>query len=224
MEEKSAEKELLEQLNTDKRSVKIQAIVKLARVGQSEQALRAVIPMMTIQDRELSFFAVQAANKIAQKLGINLSTYTNQPQYSQTNSNNTINRDSFLNADSTNAPKLLKIVREQTANIPQDWLPAIGTFLVKYGSKIDANFIKKQLLNDNSNLCLPFLNAAERHAKEILPEVLPNLLASQESLVRSRAISLLQKIDPQEAEHHFTDLLVSRNAENRLHMQRIVNG
>lgn len=216
MEEKSAEKELLEQLNTDKRSVKIQAIVKLARVGQSEQALKAVIPVMTIQDRELSFFAVQAANKIAQKLGINLSTYTNQPQYSQTNSNNTINRDSFLNADSTNAPKLLKIVREQTANIPQDWLPAIGTFLVKYGSKIDANFIKKQLLNDNSNLCLPFLNAAERHAKEILPEVLPNLLASQESLVRSRAISLLQKIDPQEAEHHFTDLLVSRNAENRL--------
>lgn len=216
MADNSKEKEILEQLNTDKRSVKIQAIVKLARVGQSEDALNAVIPLMSIDDRELSFFATQAAGKISQKLGINLSDYLGNNKSNSNASTDEINRDTFLNADQQNAPKLLKIIRENTESLQKDWLPAIGYFLTKYGSNEDSSFIKQQLLNDNSNLCLPFLNAAEHYSKDILPEILPNLLASQESLVRSRAISILQKIDPQEAENHFADLLVSNNPENRL--------
>ena len=64
------EQELIAQLASDKRSVKIQAIVKLTRVGKTEHALKAILPLISSEDREISFFASQAAAKISQKSGI----------------------------------------------------------------------------------------------------------------------------------------------------------
>lgn len=217
MSEITPEQELLNQLKTDKRSIKIQAIVKLSRIGKTEATLQEIVPIMNSDDRELSFFAAQAASKICNKLGIDLNEYIGKHNLSAPSQpKGILNRESFLNPSKEKIPELLRLIRNEPKKISQSLLPAVGAFLTRHGSVDDSEFIKSQLLTDNSNLSLPFLNAAESIAPGVLLEVLPNLLASGECLVRSRAICALQKIDAVEAERHFADLLASRNAENRL--------
>jgi len=219
----SEEKELISQLNSDKRSVKIQAIVKLTRAGKSEQAIRALLPFLSCDDRELSFFANQAAGKIAERIKVDLKQLSgNEPVASTIDEASTEqttmapSRETFLNARKDQAEELLDLIRNSPEKIPDEAMPAVGAFLSRHGGISDAGFIERQLLKDNSNLALPFINAAESIAPAILPRVLPNLLASNEPLVRSRSVSALRKIDPDEAERHFSDLLSSRNPENRL--------
>jgi HEAT repeat protein len=219
----SEEKELISQLNSDKRSVKIQAIVKLTRAGKSEQAIRSLLPFLTCEDRELSFFANQAAGKIAERLKIDINQLSGEEPVVTTaeatpkqQAGMLLSRETFLNARKDQAEQLLDIIRNSPEKIPDEVIPAVGAFLSRHGGISDAGFIEKYLLKDNSNLALPFINAAESIAPAILPRVLPNLLASNEPLVRSRSVSALRKIDPDEAERHFSDLLSSRNPENRL--------
>jgi HEAT repeat protein len=210
------ELELVKLLQTGNRTAQLQAIVKLTRMGKTEETLRVVIPFISLDDRELSFFAEQAATKIAQKLKIDLNHYIRVNEFEPVVENSNLSREMFLRPVPEKVDELLDIIRFEPEKLHKDILPAVGVFLTRYGSSEDADFIKTQLLNDNSNLALPFLAAAESKAKEILPEVLANLLASPENLVRSRAITVLQRIDAIEAERHFADLLGSKNAENRL--------
>ena len=216
----NTEKELIEQLGSDKRSLRIQAIVKLTRAGSSEEALRALTPLASTDDREEAFFASQAIAKISQKLGANITVApkntvpTNnsvEPPDSQT-----ITAKDFLEVKPDRAPILLQYVRTKANEIPEDVLPSIGVFLGKYGDKADAPFIQNYLINHHDNLTLPYISAAERIDPSLLTKALPYLLASNESLVRSRAVMALRKIDPVEAERHFLNLLASKQAENRL--------
>ncbi len=213
----NAETELIAQLNSDKRSVKIQAIVKLTRAGQTEQALRALLPFLKSDDREISFFATQAAGKIAQKAGLNLDNFLEKSAENYVSSSSgALTAEMFLSPPAERVTELLNFIRHSEDQIPENVLPAVGVFLNRHGDISDAPFIEKQLLKDSSNLALPYLNAAENVAAVILPRVLPGLLASREPLVRSRAVSALRRIDPEEAERHFSDLLASRNPEDRL--------
>lgn len=215
----TAENELIAQLKSDKRSVRIQAVVKLTRVGQTEHSLRALAPLISGEDREISFFASQAANKIAQKAGLSLQSFLESHDTGhsdESEESETLTRESFLSPEKSRIGELLDLIRTSPEKISEKVLPAVGVFLGKHGDISDAPFIEKQLLKDNSNLALPFINAAESIASMILPRVLPNLLASREPLVRSRSISALLRIDSEEAERHFSDLLASRNPENRL--------
>ena len=216
----SEENELIAQLNSDKRSVKIQAIVKLTRAGKSEQAIRALLPYLDSTDRELSFFANQAAGKIAERAKIDLNQLSGNEAVAAVTPGQSnelsLSRETFLNAGKEQAKTLLETLRNTPEKIPDEVLPAVGVFLSRHGGISDAGFLEKNLLKDNSNLALPFINAAESIAPSILPRVLPHLLASNEPLVRSRSVSALRKIDPEEAERHFSDLLTSRNPENRL--------
>jgi HEAT repeat protein len=217
----SEENELIAQLNSDKRSVKIQAIVKLTRAGKGELAIKALLPYLDSSDREISFFASQAAGKIAQRAKIDLASLTEERESASVAmpaeaSVSPYTRETFLNASKEKVSALLDTIRTSPEKIPDESLPAVGVFLSRHGGIIDAGFLEKHLLKDNSNLALPFINAAESIAPNILPRVLPHLLASSEPLVRSRSVSALRKIDPEEAERHFSDLLTSRNPENRL--------
>ncbi len=213
----TTENELIAQLSSDKRSVKIQAIVKLTRVGKTEQALQALAPYVNSSDREISFFAAQAAGKIAQKANLDLDTFLESSARTGESSDDwRTTATAFLSPAKEKVPELLELVRKNSDSIPEKALPAVGVFLSRHGNISDAKFIEQQLLKDSSNLALPFMNAAETVASVILPRVLPGLLASREPLVRSRAVSALRKIDPEEAERHFSDLLASRNPEDRL--------
>lgn len=213
----NAETELIAQLSSDKRSVKIQAIVKLTRAGQTELALRALLPFIKSDDREISFFANQAAGKIAQKAGLNLDDFLEGSAHKDNaNTSGVLTAEVFLSPPAEKVTELLNFIRQSAEQIPEEILPAVGVFLNRHGDISDAPFIEKQLLKDSSNLALPYLNAAENVAAVILPRVLPGLLASREPLVRSRAVSALRRIDPEEAERHFSDLLASRNPEDRL--------
>lgn len=235
------EQELITQLSSNKRSVRIQAIVKLTRAGKSEQSLAALQPLMNENDREISFFATQAATKIAQKLKINLDDYCPDNQLKGINKDNNrepqsepnsepnsepdsqssnvqifFSRKNLLSPEKESIESLLNAIRQEPEKITDDLLPAVGAFLNRHGDASDGALLERFLLKENSNLALPLISAAEHIAPAILPRVLPNLLASPEPLIRSRSVSALRKIDPEEAERHFSDLLSSRNAEDRL--------
>ncbi len=212
----TAESELIAQLRSDKRTVRIQAIVKLTRAGQSEQALRALAPFARSDDRETAFFASQAINKIEQKTGLKLQEILNESVQAAEADHQSLSAKTFLTPPQEKINELLELIRSTPETISVELLPAVGVFLGRYGNMGDAQFIEQQLMTDNSNLALPFINAAENVAPQVLPRVLPTLLASREPLVRSRAVSALRKIDPDEAERHFSDLLASRDPEDRL--------
>lgn len=219
MSASNTEQEQIEQLSSDKRSLRIQAIVKLTRAGSTEAALQALTPLVTHGDREESFFATQAISKISQKLGINIETVLKNAQSSQS-TENPANRvytvKDFLEARPDTAPALLQFIRTRPNEIPEDALPSVGVFLGKFGDKSDTPFIQNYLKQHHDNLTLPYISAAEKIDPSMLPPVLPYLLASNESLVRSRAVMALRKIDQIEAERHFLNLLASKQAENRL--------
>ena len=114
MSEITPEQELLNQLKTDKRSIKIQAIVKLSRIGKTEATLQEIVPIMNSDDRELSFFAAQAASKICNKLGIDLNEYIGKHNLSAPSQpKGILNRESFLNPSKEKIPELLRLIRNE---------------------------------------------------------------------------------------------------------------
>ncbi len=235
MSDQNKEQELIEQLSSDKRSLRIQAVVKLTRVGNSQAALAALSALAAKGDREEAFFISQAIAKITQKLEKKLGSFNNTtpntsevtetPQntnnanqyYYQNNSETkSLTTYDFLSATNERAATLLKYVREHPSEIPEALLPSVGVFLGKFGDTRDSDFILKYLQTHHNTLTLPYISAAEKIDSKILIPVLPYLLASKEALVRSRAVMVLQKIDQTEAERHFLHLLASTQAEDRL--------
>lgn len=216
MTDQNKEQELIEQLGSDKRSLRIQAIGTLTRVGNSKTALEAVRNLMNSTDREESFFASQAAAKIAQRLAPKNSVYQESASKVDYSDIHNLTPKNFLECPKSDAQSLLSIIRRHANEIPEEVLPSVGVFLGKYGDVNDAPFISNYLMHNSSNMTLPYISAAERINPVILTPVLPNLLASEESLVRSRAVMALRKIDSTEAERHFLRLLSSKAAEDRL--------
>ncbi|MEW6711341.1 MAG: HEAT repeat domain-containing protein [Candidatus Riflebacteria bacterium] len=209
------EKELIEQLASPKRSLVIQAIVKLSRAGRSKAALEALLPFLNSKDREISFFSFQSAGKIAEKSGINFSDFVKEQSLAQP-SESQLSRQELLNPGKDKIPVILAQIRNEPDKLPREVLPAVAIFLSRHGDLSDGQFLEKFLLQEDSTLALPFIEAAERIAPTVLTRSLPHLLASREPLLRSRSISALRRIDPEEAERHFSDLLASRNPEDRL--------
>ena len=209
MSEQTNEQLLIEQLSSNKRSLRIQAVVKLSRIGKTEAALSALSNLASKGDREESFFATQAIAKISQKQSSRTSKTVEAPAESisnniQTNTeNHTFISNDFLNVEKEKVPFLLEIIRTKPNELPEDVLPSVGVFLGKYGDVSDSGFIQNYLMNHQDNLTLPYISAAEKIDSKILYPVLPYLLASRESLVRSRAVMALRKIDQVEAERHF---------------------
>ena len=221
-EQSNEELLLIEQLSSDKRSLRIQAVVKLSRIGKSDAALEALSSLVSQGDREESFFASQAIAKISQKLSPKLekrsaiTAETSQDNLQINTEDHQLNSNDFLSVPKEKAPALLQLVRTKSNELPEDILPSVGVFLGKYGDASDGPFIQNYLINHQDNLTLPYISAAEKIDSKILYPVLPYLLASKESLVRSRAVMALRKIDPTEAERHFLHFLASTKAEDRL--------
>lgn len=215
MAENLQEKELITQLSSDKRSLVIQAIVKLTRIGRTKDSIQALVPLLNSSDREISFFSFQAAGKIAQKAGVDLQELIKDYQPAQESGEN-LTREELLSTKAEKGKETLFKVRRLYDKISDELLPSVAVFLRRYGDVSDAPFLEKCLANESSNLALPFIEAAEKIAPQALARNLPHLLASKEPLVRSRSVSALRRIDPEEAERHFSDLLASRNPEDRL--------
>ena len=211
----NTEQELIAQLSSDKKSLRINAITRLLRSGSSKEALEALTPFLTKGSREEVLYATQAIAKISKKLGISVPADSTQPPTINNNNSKEPSVKDFLEAKRDQAPNLLQYIRN-TENIPEDLMPSIGVFLGKHGDKSDTSFIQNYLIHHNDNLTLPYISAAEKIDISILIPVLPYLLASSEPLVRSRAVMALRKIDSKEAERHFLNLLASKKAENRL--------
>ena len=158
MSEQTNEQLLIEQLSSEKRSLRIQAVVKLSRIGKTEAALEALSNLASNGDREESFFASQAIAKISQKLFSKVPKPVETPVES-VSEDNQINGENhrfisndFLSVDKDKAPALLQIIRTKPDQIPEDVLPSVGVFLGKYGDVSDSEFIQNYLVNHQDNL------------------------------------------------------------------------
>ena len=204
------EKELLESLNSDKRNIKLQAIVKLARISKEKSTLDAIMTLLSSNDREISFYANQACTKISQRLGIPFE----KPAFNQQIKK--LNSKSFRKPNEKDIPILLETIRKNPEQIENNALASAAKFLSQYGDISDSTTLEKYLTQNSSSACLAFIDTAEKIAPSMLKRKLPELLKSQAPLIRSRAIKALYQFEPGEAERHFSDLLSSRNAEDRI--------
>ncbi|HNV70190.1 MAG TPA: hypothetical protein PKO06_10865 [Candidatus Ozemobacteraceae bacterium] len=203
----SGEQELIAQLQSDKRSVRVAAIVQLAKVSRDRQVLLKLRDLAQSGDREVSFFAAQAVARIQSRLG---------EQSADQASGAGLTREKLIKPLKDEIAPLLALIRQNPAVIAEELRLAVADFLSRYGEAADGQIVKTWLESCQDNLGLYYIDALESLNPSLLEPLLPALLASALPLVRSRAIVALQKIDPEEALAHLQELLASRQPEQRL--------
>ncbi|MFZ2956931.1 MAG: hypothetical protein WA705_08590 [Candidatus Ozemobacteraceae bacterium] len=205
-DEEKPQDDLLTQLLSPKRSARVAAIVQLSRTSSDRSVLRKLREMASDSDREIALFASQAVTRIQARLG-------EQPTGGPAGG---LLRDSLLVPIPAEVPKLLEMIRVGPSELPEDLRPAAAEFLGRFGKTQDSSILKEWLLGVTSNLAFPFLEALETLAPSEVAPLLPPLLASDQPLVRGRAVVALQRIDFEEALNHLSEMFVSRNPEARL--------
>jgi len=198
---------LLANLASQKRTVKVAAIVELSKIASEPEVLRRLQALALESDREIAHFASQAISRIQSLVGVVVQGPISRDKLS---------RQQFLMPLATEIPELLKFIREKPNDIPDELKPFAAEFLGKNGTERDVSIILSWLESCDSLIALSYIEAAENLSPKALVPLLPILLASQHPLVRVRAITALQKIDPEEAFAHLSELLGSRHAEERI--------
>ncbi|MBF0501930.1 MAG: hypothetical protein HQM09_17460 [Candidatus Riflebacteria bacterium] len=205
--EESPERALLIELDSPKKTVRAAAIVKAAKIAKDPLIIRKLQMIEQSQDRELSLVAKQAIARIQSRVG----------ELKATSFNGTsLTRENLLLPLPVEVPLVLKYIREDPNRVSEDLRATVAEFLGKHGAATDAEYLLQWLAGTTSLLALPFIEALEILFPKSLLTVLPNLLASEVPLVRVRAILTLRRIDPDEAAAHFSELIGSRKAEERL--------
>lgn len=203
--------ELLSQLSSNKKSAVISAIVQLAKVANDEDTVYKLRKLAETADREVSFFATQAIIKIESRMH----SQKNETPESQS-IQFTLSVTKLIAPLKSEIDVIKNFIRNNRTSISEDLAPAVAVFLGKHGDKEDIPWLVEKLNSFKSNLVLPFIDALENLSSIDLVPHLPNLLASEYPLVRSRAIMALRKIDPDEALAHLSELLASRKVEEKL--------
>ncbi|MBF0500173.1 MAG: hypothetical protein HQM09_08570 [Candidatus Riflebacteria bacterium] len=213
---------LLTQLSSPKRSARVSAIVQLSRISSDRSALRMLREMTFDADREIALFASQAVTRIQARLGEKTPADASSDGFL---------RESLLVPTPSEVPKLLEMIRNEPNALAEDLRPAAAEFLARFGKARDAAILKGWLegitpfgqtsgaaasCSAVPNVAFPVLEALEILAPGEVAPLLPPLLASDQPLVRGRAILALQRIDFEEALAHLSEILVSRNPEARL--------
>ncbi len=213
MADTSLERQLLEQLGSEKRTLRVNAVVQLAKTAASNEALKALQQLADGSDRELSFFAAQALSRIRARRG---DAVADEPEAPATGNGPEITRTRLLSPQRAEIEPLLSRIRSDPAAIPEELQPPAAAFLGRYGREDDVSFLTHWLGDGQSGLIIPVIEAIEALAPPALMAHFPMLLASNHPIVRIRAIAALRKVDEQEAEAHLSELLASRKSEERI--------
>lgn len=217
MADLSLEHQLLGQLGSENRTLRVNAIVQLAKTASSGEALKALQQLSDGSDRELSFFAAQAVIRIRSRLGDRApeeAAGAGSPLPAPGGPE--ITRSRLLSPRPEEVEPLLARIRAAPESISGELQPPAAAFLGKYGCEDDVSFFINWLGDGQSGLIIPVIEAVEALAPHALTAHFPMLLASNHPIVRIRAISALRKIDEEEAEAHLSELLASRRSEDRI--------
>ncbi len=219
MADQSFERSLLEQLSSEKRTLRVNAVVQLAKTAGSNEALKALQQLADGADRELSFYAAQAVSRIRARRGESPSE-EQSPQAQQHGpaepNGPTITRTRLLSPQPSEVQCLLTRIRAAPEAVPEELRPPAAAFFGRFGREDDVSFLTGWLDDTQSGLIVPVIEAIEALAPHALTAHFPRLLSSDHPIVRMRAISALRRIDPEEAEAHLSELLASRHGEERM--------
>lgn len=213
MADTSLERQLLEQLGSEKRTLRVNAVVQLAKTATSNEALKALLQLADGSDRELSFFAAQAVSRIRSRRG---DAVSNEPEAPVTGSCPEITRTRLLSPQRAEVEPFLSRIRSDPGSVSEELQPPAAAFLGRYGREDDVTFLTHWLGDGQSGLIIPVIEAIEALAPHALTAHFPMLLASNHPIVRIRAIAALRRVDEQEAEAHLSELLASRKSEERI--------
>lgn len=223
MADTTLERQLLEQLGSENRTLRVNAIVQLAKSTASNDALKALQQLADGNDRELSFFAAQAISRIRSRRGdraTEAAADAGSPLPASGGSIQTgeveITRSKLFSPQPKDIDRFLARIRTAPDSISEELHPPAAVFLGKYGREDDVSFLIGWLGDGQSGLIIPVIEAIEALAPHALTAHFPMLLASNHPLVRIRAISALRRIDEDEAEAHLSELLASRRSEDRI--------
>jgi len=219
MSDQSFERSFLEQLSSEKRTLRVNAVVQLAKTAGSNEALKALQQLADGADRELSFYAAQAISRIRARRGDSSpeeqNTQTHQQGAAQADGP-AITRTRLLSPQPSEVQCILTRIRSAPKSLPEELRPPAAAFFGRFGRENDVSFLAAWLDDPDSGLIVPVIEAIEALAPHALTAHFPRLLSSNHPIVRMRAISALQRIDPEEAEAHLSELLASRRGEERM--------
>lgn len=201
------EKELLADLSSAKRTVKVAAVVELSKISSHPSVFRALQKVVFETDREVSLFATQAVARIQSRIGTKVEIHF---------TGESLSLDHLTSPLPPEIPALLTFLRQNPQKVAEDLRPAAAEFFGKHGNKDDASFIKGWIEETPALTSLSLLDALETISPKDLVDILPKLLASEHPLLRIRAIKSLHRIDPDEAFAHLSELFASRKAEERV--------
>ncbi|MBF0542910.1 MAG: HEAT repeat domain-containing protein [Candidatus Riflebacteria bacterium] len=205
MENSVSENELLRKLKSDKRSVKLDAIMRLSKLSKSRLTQNELRNLASGGDREIAMYAALAISRIQARLG---EKEESPPKESSL-------RNSLIAPLPTEIPALLEKIRSNPGDIPSEVRSLASDFLARNGNETDSEIVGGWLENAEGIGVFPLIDSLEALSPMMLIDKLPGLLSSSHPLVRGRAINALYRIDRQEALNHLTELLVSKNPEER---------
>lgn len=206
----SPEELLLEELASPQKAVRVSAIARAARMSADSRVVHALQELCKDGDLEIAMFARMTLARLEPAAGIPVAAAAEA-----------LTSERLARPKKADVPAILQKFRENPEAIASDLRPAMAKFLASHGSQQDVEPVLRWLGESPDDQAIPFVEALEAISPQHLLPVLPRFLASKVPSVRGRAVAVLNRLDPQEALGHLSELLASENREEQLNGLRV---
>ncbi|MBP7632957.1 hypothetical protein KBA41_02215 [Candidatus Ozemobacteraceae bacterium] len=201
---------LLSLLDAPGKADRIAGIARTVRVQPDADVLDALRRLAADDDQDVALFAGMTLSKLA-PAGAIFPSATASP----------LTRELLAKPTAADIPAILREFREYAGRIPSELRAAVVKILARNGAPDDVERLVAWLDETPDDQASPYLDALESLSPQTLLRVLPRFLASKLPPVRGRAVSILNRLDPEEALAHLSELLASDQREEQLAGLRI---
>lgn len=201
---------LLTLLESSGKADRVAGIARAGRFPPEADVLNALRRLAADGDQDVALFAGMTLSALAP---------TGAPVILESTS--PLTRELLAKPSSDNLPVILREFREHPGRIPSDLRATVAKILARNGTADDAERLVPWLNEAADDQAPPYLDALESLSPQALLRVLPRFLASKLPSVRGRAVSILNRLDPEEALAHLSELLASDQREEQLAGLRI---
>lgn len=201
---------LLNLLESPGKADRVAGIARAGRFTPEADVLNALRRLAADSDQDVALFAGMTLSKLA-PAGASVPLETASP----------LTRELLAKPAPSDIPVILREFREHSGRIPSELRVSVVKTLARNGAPEDAERLVAWLDETADDQVLPYLDTLERLSPQALLRILPRFLASKLPSVRGRAVSILNRLDPEEALAHLSELLASEHREEQLAGLRI---
>ncbi len=201
---------LLTLLESPGKADRVAGIARAGRFPPESDVMNALRRLAADGDQDIALFAGMTLSKLA-PAGASVAREPVSP----------LTRELLAKPSAAGIPVILHEFREHPGRIPAELRVAVVKILARNGAPDDAERLVAWLDETADDQAPPYLDALGSLSPQTLLRILPRFLASKLPSVRGRAVSILNRLDPEEALAHLSELLASDQREELLAGLRI---